>query len=903
MPAMAQVATTQPSLYDSYSLADHPFQIVTVPDYQATPKMQPELLYPDAPYLHADTGGTDPAYDPNATYGTSGLTLRQALGIAGDTSGDVAISADTTYKLSLGTININKADPGTIILRSHNFRIYNQAGGSLDIPAIDVQSGNVLFYTATSNPGYSQFPLKISGTGNVTVYAFESSPQINLTGISNNGSFIGNRYIRFNSTPNSATDLTTLNITDNGYFEVGQNNSINHTVNVLDNSTFILNGGNILSSGGPSPNIITGSVNIGNTSGTDSAYAVFGIQNRIEGDVNVNSNGTLRSLGPTEIQGDLNFSNGSTFIATLGTPINAQEFHYNVAGDGYIGDHTSPDPVTNEPDALTPAGNLAYWNTSGGLSDWQAQYSHFAEQIFDPASTVGAAINDYGAHFYAPPSGTYLLKVDGNITADAGSELILDSVSSLNVGQKYIIFKVNPNSSFTNNFSITNALPTLTFSDLENEISDIDGYTDYYVELTGVDLSALDLTGANKSQRSFFNYLDYITSPPPQTLPPNPNSALAWIISNYNDLGPDTANSFLGNSYAAHDAQLYWNQKAFIDQISNHMGHDSNTTSGHGLFNLNATDLNNVDGQLFSLRQSMDSSRYGLAGALNANGNNGANTNGVWASIYGDRVKTDGDSGLGSMGWDGSTTGFAAGYTGGNDRFKWGVAAGHQKSDLDFDSLVAGADANGKVEGYNLGLYGTLNRKSTYLNGILSYSHFDNDAERTDQIGTNSSSFNSHSIAAQLEYGVHVHQTKKSDFTPYASLLYTHDTRGDITEDGTGAGLSIDSDSHSIVTSQLGVRYNYRLLDKTDAVKGGLVAGLAWQHQFGDTDFPVTARFTGTDGSFNSYGTPLSSNAFQLQLGAYGRLSKNIVGFANYRGTFGDNEKVNAVTAGLGYQF
>src|SRR5690606_31675137 len=120
--AVADVAVS-PSLYDGYNIEDHPFQIVEVPDYQAAPKMEPPILFPDAPYLRADKGNAnpvyDPAYDPNASYGLTGLTIREALGIAGDTVGDVAISADIApYRLDddLGTILVNKADDGRIIL-------------------------------------------------------------------------------------------------------------------------------------------------------------------------------------------------------------------------------------------------------------------------------------------------------------------------------------------------------------------------------------------------------------------------------------------------------------------------------------------------------------------------------------------------------------------------------------------------------------------------------------------------------------------------------------------------------------------------------------------------------------------------------------------------------------------
>ena len=164
-------------------------------------------------------------------------------------------------------------------------------------------------------------------------------------------------------------------------------------------------------------------------------------------------------------------------------------------------------------------------------------------------------------------------------------------------------------------------------------------------------------------------------------------------------------------------------------------------------------------------------------------------------------------------------------------------------------------------------------------------------------------SINSRGLSVFGEYGIHLSRTPKKDLTPYASILWARTKRGSINESGTGAGLDIDSTSNSIVTTQLGARYNYRFLGESDEVKGGLQAGLAWVHQFGDTDFPLNARFNGTISSFTSYGTPLSSDALQLELGGYGKFSDKLIGFAGYRGLFGKSEKLHSINAGLGYQF
>jgi hypothetical protein len=354
MPAMAQVTTPQTSLYDSYKLSDHPFQIVQVPDYEATPAF-PSALYPNATFLSIDSGadaayvsgnsyGTPVVSPPYGTGGISGLNLRQAIGIANYTGGQFVITANVASNyLTTGNGPIVIDNPNTqIIFKAHNFRAYQGTSGSaaLTFPVIDVQAGSVLFYSGSSSPSYAEFPIKIDGTGQVHAFGFRTNgAEINLTEIDDSGQFIGNRYNRINNNPGSATtplNLGTLNLNNNSYFELGENNSIKANVNVNGNSTFILNGGNVLSSGEPGANTLYGNLNIGGIDSNDSlggagynAYAVLGIQNKITGDVNVNQYGTLRSLGPTDIAGDLNFAEGSTFIASLGTPVNAQEFHYD----------------------------------------------------------------------------------------------------------------------------------------------------------------------------------------------------------------------------------------------------------------------------------------------------------------------------------------------------------------------------------------------------------------------------------------------------------------------------------------------------------------------------------------------------------------------------------------------
>jgi outer membrane autotransporter protein len=303
---------------------------------------------------------------------------------------------------------------------------------------------------------------------------------------------------------------------------------------------------------------------------------------------------------------------------------------------------------------------------------------------------------------------------------------------------------------------------------------------------------------------------------------------------------------------------------------------------------------------LNSLRQIMDAPGHGLG---YANGAGNSNSSRIWANVSDSSLKTDRDDDIGSPNWRSSSLAFTVGYTGGNDSFHWGVAAGHQKSDLSFSDR----GANGESEGYNAGLYAGWQGKGGYLNAILGYGNYDNDAVTHDGFG--SASFKTHGLSAALEVGKHLSGDKDSGFTPYASLTWVRSKVGGIAElDGqtdSGQGVSFANASQNTLTSQLGVRYVHTMMDKNGEKKGGWRAGLSWLHNFGDNDFAMEGSYPvlNLPGSFTERNTPLFNNALQVELGAYGRIHNSLVGFVGYRGVFSSEQKQNGVTAGIGYQF
>lgn len=426
------------------------------------------------------------------------------------------------------------------------------------------------------------------------------------------------------------------------------------------------------------------------------------------------------------------------------------------------------------------------------------------------------------------------------------------------------------------------------------------GQVQLYLNSNHVDFNKLP---GSQNAESLGSYLNNVinqsnTNPNVLTLSNLPSQLQDPVYEAIQNAGYDgNLNSFdseIPTNFSSHNAQAYWNQKSFVDSIRANLDNDRNSEGGGQAFALNqVSDAGGTGIQLAALRQA---TAPGFS-HLNYAGNNNGNSNGVWAAYNGNHQHTDGDDGIGSSDWSSSTDGFTLGYTGGSDHFSWGAAVGHQKSTLDFADL----DANGEQRGWNAGLYAAWEGKSGYLNGVLGYGNFDNDSYG--DLGD--ASFKTKATSASLEIGKHVSNYKNGSLTPYASVLWTRIKEGDATVTGALPGLTLSSGSNNIYATQLGLRYNHRMYDKDDTLKGGWQAGLAWLHQGGDTGFPVNlgSSLVPDAGTFAIQSTPLAGNSAVVQLGAYGRIHHNLIGFAGYQGTFGSSQDINAVNAGVGYQF
>jgi len=510
---------------------------------------------------------------------------------------------------------------------------------------------------------------------------------------------------------------------------------------------------------------------------------------------------------------------------------------------------------------------------------------------FDPNAYYGVTLDQNGSNSK--------LNLNGNADL-GGASVFLGGDSTFSLGTSYNILHAG---SLTNSFNpdVLTGLSTIqaTLSQLNNQ--------DVFLKIT-TQVSGIDGT---INEENLADNLDDLSNN--GSLPDDLNDLiidLATQTGTSNSLAP--LDPYLGDVYSAFDSLGYWQSNRFINRLVNHLNRDESNTNWARSFALNGENgLNGVGSQMAMLRQLVAAQPNPVAansanGGMWGNGDSAARNSGVWGAIYGDRLNTDEDSALGSPDWSASNKGVALGYGISRDGVSYGLALGYHDANLDFSNR----DADGDSDGWDFGLYAGRERNDWYVNGALTYNTNSNNLSRTDGLGEHKSDFNSNSIAAMVEVGKHYaigdKESKVNTATPYLSLLAMHYSRDDISESGPGVGLNVDDASRNFLTTNLGARFDHKFVDDAGNNKGGVMAGLSWIHQFGDTDMPVNSQFQGApigSGTFRVYGTPLSKNALGLDLGGYGKLSENLLGFLNYHGSFGGNEKLHSITAGVEYVF
>lgn len=264
----------------------------------------------------------------------------------------------------------------------------------------------------------------------------------------------------------------------------------------------------------------------------------------------------------------------------------------------------------------------------------------------------------------------------------------------------------------------------------------------------------------------------------------------------------------------------------------------------------------------------------------------------AWMRAFGSWSSLDSDPKVGARGFTSNGGGV---IVGGDYRFsetfKAGIAAGYQKSEINFRGN--GGDAN--IESYSLNAYGRFDQGPLYINGMLGISMQSYDMTRRYTPILPSPSFVAHrdpdgtavAVAGEVGYGFDVGD--KSKLTPFLGFLYAHTKIDGSTETGAGPGnLIVDDQSADTASSRLGIRWS-KTFGSTGAMQWAPVLELGWKHEFSDQNPTSTASLAAIPGGgFTVNGAEAPKDLAILGVGLNVQLSDAIDGTVRYNGDFGD---------------
>jgi outer membrane autotransporter protein len=207
-----------------------------------------------------------------------------------------------------------------------------------------------------------------------------------------------------------------------------------------------------------------------------------------------------------------------------------------------------------------------------------------------------------------------------------------------------------------------------------------------------------------------------------------------------------------------------------------------------------------------------------------------------------------------------------------------------------------------KVNGGKLGLYGTAFGSGFYLDTAVVGGLSGYDTRRTALEGSASGETLGGDLNVLVAGG---YDWKKGGLTigPTASFQYTLVGFGDFTESGSLAPLAYPSQNEESFRTAFGMRASYDW--KIGPIRLIPEVRLAWQHEFGDTDYSLVSSFaSGAGNSFTVNGPEIGRDSMLLGAGFAIHWNERISTYAYYDGElFRTNYLSNNVSAGFRVTF
>ena len=572
-------------------------------------------------------------------------------------------------------------------------------------------------------------------------------------------------------------------------------------------------------------------------------------------------NGTWTLSGTQDYATGITVDNTATLLAT-GTLQNTAvtvDSGGTLAGNGTIGDLTALDGSV-----VSPSGGTS--NATPGTT-----LNINGDATFNTGSTYKVAMNVAGQSDDLVATGAATL--DGH--------LLLTSRDGFKLGNAYTVLTAD--GGVTGSFvDATANAPRLTFTTQTNG-NDVD----VVASLSGVSFNDLATGGGN--QQKVAGALDKASDAGVQSS----------LLDTLNGLSASdlakAMNSLSGESHASMTSMSMATAGQFGQAVSGRIG---SLRSG----NPQTSSADKFSGLQLIASRNMASDLNSELAALCAPDASGVSLPGInndfWIRGYGSFGQQDGNNDV--SGFDYSTGGIAAGYDHHiTEDFLAGASIGYSKTTADFSD----SSDQARVNSYDIGLYGSYDTGSFYLDGVLNYSLLRNKASRDIDLGgtsdTATSNYDGNRVVAYGEAG-YVFKFGDTSLQPLGSLQYTWLGQDSFNEHGAGAAdLASQSSNMNSLKSGLGLRLSHRF--KTgDSTFFTPEVRARWSHEFLDNQSSSQTGFADISGSnFTVKGIRTARDAALVGAGLTADISSSVAMVLDYDAYISSDQTVHNISGGI----
>jgi uncharacterized protein with beta-barrel porin domain len=276
----------------------------------------------------------------------------------------------------------------------------------------------------------------------------------------------------------------------------------------------------------------------------------------------------------------------------------------------------------------------------------------------------------------------------------------------------------------------------------------------------------------------------------------------------------------------------------------------------------------------------------------------------AWATAFGGSQSLRGDAVIGSPDAGNRTLGGAGGI---DYQVSPQLLLGFGAAGTSTDFSAPGLSTSGRLEAGHLGVYGAYRWGATHVAGTFSYSHFENDTNRTiSGVGpteTAKGQFSSDQFGGRLQVG-HKFVFDRFAVTPFAAVQYMQLWQHAYTETSTAGGvpgilgLSFQSRTVSSLPTFLGAEVNTRIAMAHGAVWSPFVRA-SWVHEFMPDRTVAAAMSILPTGTFIVDGPRAARDAARIEAGSNFYVTRNVAFFANFIGEYSGHTSSNAGNGGI----